>query len=94
MFEGLLQARVVLKALLSRNGNLNEAVNSIRNIPPSGFEVFTGHFGLCLVLSALIPLKLLYRHNAANLRERVNADPHVRGAGWRQHISAVSSLTR
>lgn len=34
MFEGLLQARVVLKALLSRNGNLNEAVNSIRNIPP------------------------------------------------------------
>lgn len=34
MFEGLLQARVVLKALRSRNGNLNEAVNSIRNIPP------------------------------------------------------------
>lgn len=34
MCEGLLQARVVLKVLLSRNVNLNEAVNSIRNIPP------------------------------------------------------------
>lgn len=51
MFEGLLQARVVLKALLSRNGNLNEAVNSIRNIPP--LWIWSIHWTLWIVFSAV-----------------------------------------